>query len=344
MINDGTPRGLPPPSPVPTATYCRPSTSKLIGKPCTDVASRVSHKMRAVAHVDRLEAAVEIAHERHAAAGRQHAREERGALLQRPGLLESVDVECRELADVAVRARHLVVLAVGAAAAAAARLLLDRLRAQRHAALAERNEHLARRAVKAHRVPVLAASRARARVDPLTHFGVEDVRAIARRAGLAIEARPHVLEDRFDVIEVGAALAVVLPEDPVLADRQDPLVVARVDQHALEHDVEVEGLAGRVRVVPRELARARVERERRARIERDVLAFHPAARGHPWLRLRGAPVREIQIGIVASRDPALRTRAIQIRQVAPAIAAGLAARARPCGSATSARPFPGRRR
>ena len=46
MIVAGTPRGLPPPSPVATAMYCLPSTSKLIGNPCTDVASLVSHTTR----------------------------------------------------------------------------------------------------------------------------------------------------------------------------------------------------------------------------------------------------------------------------------------------------------
>src|SRR5687767_5263314 len=39
----GTSRGLPPPSPVVTATYCLPSTLKEIGNPCTDVARRVCH-------------------------------------------------------------------------------------------------------------------------------------------------------------------------------------------------------------------------------------------------------------------------------------------------------------
>ncbi len=52
VIVAGTPRGLPPPKPVATAMYCLPSTAKLIGKPCTEVASRVSTDDAAVAHVD----------------------------------------------------------------------------------------------------------------------------------------------------------------------------------------------------------------------------------------------------------------------------------------------------
>ena len=43
MIVRGTIRGLPPPSPVVTATYCFPLAVKLTGKPCTEVPSRVFH-------------------------------------------------------------------------------------------------------------------------------------------------------------------------------------------------------------------------------------------------------------------------------------------------------------
>src|SRR5258705_13515473 len=39
----GTLRGLPPPLPVVTATYCLPSMLNVSGNPCTDVPSRVSH-------------------------------------------------------------------------------------------------------------------------------------------------------------------------------------------------------------------------------------------------------------------------------------------------------------
>ncbi len=278
----------------------------------------------AVAHVDGLEAAVEIAGEGDAAGRRQHGRQERRALLERPGLLERVDVERGELADVAVRARHRIEAPIGAAAAAAARDLLDGLRAQRGAALAERNDQLPRRRVEAHRVPVLAAGRARARVDPLADLVLEDVGPVARPARLAIEARPDVLEHRFLVAEILAGPAVVLPQHAVLADGEHPLLGAGVDEHALEHDVEIERLAGCVRVVPLELARRRVERERRARVESDVGRVHAAARRHPRLRLRRAPVGEIQVGVVGAGDPRFAAGAVEIRQAAPAIAAGLA--------------------
>src|SRR6266850_7249616 len=38
----GTARGLPPPFPVATATYCLPSILNVTGKPCTEVDRRVS--------------------------------------------------------------------------------------------------------------------------------------------------------------------------------------------------------------------------------------------------------------------------------------------------------------
>ena len=64
--------------------YCLPSTENEIGKPCTDVASRVCQSDLAGADVDRLELAIEIADEHDAAGGRQHRRQERRALLDRP--------------------------------------------------------------------------------------------------------------------------------------------------------------------------------------------------------------------------------------------------------------------
>src|SRR5690606_10793874 len=127
-------------------------------------------------------------------------------------------------ADVAVAARHLVETPIGAAGAAAARPLLDRLRADRDARLTQRNDELTRRRVIARRLPVVPAFRARAAVDPIADFVLENVAPIARRARLAVEALPDVLEDRLDVAEVAAGPAIVLPEDAVLADGHDPLL------------------------------------------------------------------------------------------------------------------------
>src|SRR5690349_6457975 len=119
-------------------------------------------------------------------------------------------------------------------------------------------------------MPVLAACSAGARVDPFADFVLEDVGAIARPPRLAIEARPDVLKHRLLVAEVFAGSAIELPEYAVLADRERPFLRTGVHEHALEDDVEIERLARRVRVVPLKLARARVQRERRARVERDV--------------------------------------------------------------------------
>src|SRR5690606_27010718 len=86
-----------------------------------------------------------------------------------------------------------------------------------------------------------------------------------------------------------------------------------------------ERFARGVRVMPDELARTRVERDRGARIQGDVERLHAAARRHPRLRLRRAPVRDAELRIVAARDPRLAARAIQVRQIAPRVAARLAA-------------------
>src|SRR5690606_9860273 len=97
--------------------------------------------------VDRAKRAIQIADEGDASCRRQHRREERRPLLERPGLPHGVDVEGGQLADVAVRARHLVEAPIRAAGTPAAGGLRNRLRADREAALADRNDQLIRRPV-----------------------------------------------------------------------------------------------------------------------------------------------------------------------------------------------------
>ena len=52
-----------------------------------------------------------------------------------------------------------------------------------------------------------------------------------------------------------AALAIELPQNAGLADREQRLLAADVDQHALVHFVEVERFAGRVLEVPLQACR-----------------------------------------------------------------------------------------
>src|SRR4029077_16658535 len=102
-----------------------------------------------------------------------------------------------ELADVAFRTRHLVEATAGAAAAAAAFLLFDLLRAHLEATLAERDNQLVRRLGIAGRRPVVTTLSTRAALDPHAELLFQDVGAIRRAPGLRIEALPHVLENRL---------------------------------------------------------------------------------------------------------------------------------------------------
>src|SRR4029453_6772169 len=95
--------------------------------------------------------------------------------------------------------------------------------------------------------------------------------------GLRIDVIPRVLEHRLDVTDIFAGLAIELPQDPVLADREQVLLVVGIYEHALEHDVEIERLAGRVLEIPGELAGVRIECDRRTGEESLVGALHPAA-------------------------------------------------------------------
>src|SRR5262249_33511976 len=84
-------------------------------------------------------------------------------------------------------------------------------------------------------------------------------------------------------------------------------------------------LARRVLEIPLQRAVVRIERERRARVERAVERGVAAARRHPRLRLRDAPVSRVEIGGVGARDPRVAARAVVVLHVAPGIGAGLVA-------------------
>src|SRR5262249_46417046 len=123
--------------------------------------------------------------------------------------------------------------------------------------------------------------------------------------------------------EVLAGAAVELPEDAGLADREQRLLAADIDEHALVDLVEVERLAGRMLEVPLERAGVGIQRERRARVERAVERGVAAARGHPRLRLRDAPVGRVEIGIVGPGNPRVAAGAVIVLHVAPGVGAAL---------------------
>src|SRR6185436_1969164 len=144
-----------------------------------------------------------------------------------------------------------------------------------------------------------------------------DVGAIARLTGFGIDAIEDVLEHGLLVAEESARLAVELPQDSGLADREHGALAADVDEHALVDLVEVERLARRMLVIPLQAAVVRIQRERRARVQRAVERGIAAARGHPRLRLRDAPVGRVELGVVATRDPRVAAGAIDILHIAP---------------------------
>ena len=97
-----------------TAMYCLPPAVNDTGKPCTDVPSRVCQSDLPGLHVERAEAAIEVADEtRRRPPVDSTAGQERRALLVAPHLLHRRHVVGGELADVAVAARHLEEAAIG---------------------------------------------------------------------------------------------------------------------------------------------------------------------------------------------------------------------------------------
>ncbi len=81
---------------------------------------------------------------------------------------------------------------------------------------------------------------ARTRRDPFTGGIVDNVLAIARLTRLGIEALENVLEKCLVMIDVAARLAVDLPEDAGLTDREQRALAFDIDDDALEDLIEIE--------------------------------------------------------------------------------------------------------
>src|SRR5215475_92260 len=71
--------------------------------------------------------------------------------------------------------------------------------------------------------------------------------------------------------------------------------------------------------VPLQFARVDVERDRGVREESRAVA-RSAAGTHPRFGLCGTPIRQIQVGIVATRDPGLGAYSEHVWEAAPRVA------------------------
>ena len=149
----------------------------------------------------------------------------------------------------------------------------------------------------------------------------DHLRPVGHLAGRGVDVE-HVLVAEVVGGHERAGRAVELPQDAVLAHLEERLPPPVVDEHALEHVVEVVGLARHELVVPLQLARRGVEGEDAVRVQRVAvgLARHP----RPRLGLRGRPVGQVGLGVVGARYPRVGPGPERQGQVAPRVAARLA--------------------
>ena len=145
-------------------------------------------------------------------------------------------------------------------------------------------------------------------------------------AGLGIDLDEDVLEHGLARVEIFAGDAVQLPQDAGLADGHHRLLVAMIDQDALEHFVQVEGLARRMAEIPFQLAGIGIQRQGRIGVERGAVAG-AAQIAPPGLGLGGAPIGRVQLRIIGAGDPGFGAGALFVGQIAPGVAARLAASA-----------------
>src|SRR5205823_5330833 len=133
--------------------------------------------------------------------------------------------------------------------------------------------------------------------------------------------------DHLLVAKELAGPPIELPKNSGLSGVEYHFLIADIDQHALEHLIEVERLRRGELVIPRELAIVGIQRDRRARVEQLVGERRAAIEERPGFCLRGAPICEVELRIVAPRDPRLTAASLVHRQLAPRVRIGTFLRA-----------------
>src|ERR1700712_1856341 len=112
------------------------------------------------------------------------------------------------------------------------------------------------------RLPVMTAERGRTGFDTVADLRGQDVRSVGKGTGFAVDATIDVLIDGRLNIDIGAGLAVELPQQPIFANREQHLPAVKIDQYPLEYYVHVERIPRHMLEMPLHRAGARIERQR----------------------------------------------------------------------------------
>src|SRR5213594_3247231 len=279
--------------------------------------------------VERTEVAVVgAAGEDEAAAGREYRSPVMRFECAHPHLLAGVHVPSLDLTDVlgAFGEIHPDVLDLGAQPELARLVRLGRAQQRAAEIFVGRDVEVAGLRVVGGRRPVLAAPQRRTEWNLLA--GDRLLRLVVlRAAGLRIDLGEHRLLDVGLGVNEADSVGSTLqhPEIAVARGMHQALdrtaVALDVHQQRRRHLVPVPGIIPVVLVIRADLARVGVEREHRGRIE--VVAR--ALIAHPLRTVAGAPVGEIQLGIVVAGDPDRRPARLP-RIALPRLRAGLARR------------------
>ena len=240
-----------------TATYCLPPAVNVTGKPCTEVPSRVSHSVSPVLTSNARNMRSRSPTNATPAGRGQHAGQERRALLAAPHCLHRPDVDtrracrrCRRVPGISKKRRSAPVPPEPfvdldfARRTSPCRLWLSGM--------------ISDAASPGGSSSPASCGRPRCSGTHRTHWPtllLEDVGAVGRRAGLRIDATRRRSETPFPCSRgTRRSARSSFHRMPGLPIVNTQLLVADVDQHALEHFVEIERFARRVLVVPRERA------------------------------------------------------------------------------------------
>ena len=105
----------------------------------------------------------------------------------------------------------------------------------------------------------------------------------------------------------------------MLPNREEEFFAVTINQYLLKCLIEIESFPWHVLPVPYDPAIFWVDCKCRVRVKSSVCCSHTSASWHPRFCLRGSPVDEIQIWVIATRNPGISTTTQFERNVSPGV-------------------------
>ncbi len=154
-------------------------------------------------------------------------------------------------------------------------------------------------------LPVMAAVNAGTGRNWIADFGVDNILSITDLAAVFVELGKNILVNCFGKIYKLPGRSVQLPQNAILAHGSEQPLPPVINQDPLKTHFHIDGFTANMLVVPDNLPIIRVQRQCGVGIQGFIPRRHAATGCYPGFGLRGPYIKQVQLGVIAARNPGI---------------------------------------